>query len=213
LALPVKNYRKIRMAWTIGAWMAPVNVNIVLDDDFNGFRFADGYFRCQFGTPDDNESIYFTIEPVIIQRCRYFRQSSSNTYKIRFDAGAGKLFTLEFLRTADDGGNFSYSFVYHGLDDELATGFPIKAAMYNQIAAYIQARLPGAAAPVAPAPAPVAAAPVAPAPVEPAVVAPAANNEPYEPNMPAPGPNGRKQKGRGRSKRRGAKKQRKTRRH
>lgn len=137
--------------------MAPVDVEINLDDDdFNGFAFEGGRLDCQFGTSDNNETIGFAITDVFIQRCKYLRKWNNAEYVIKFNAGAGKKFELIF--TFVDG---IYSFKYRTLDEDLNTGFPIKAELYNQIAAYIEARLP----------APVAPAPVVPAPVVPVAVA------------------------------------------
>ena len=87
----------------------------------------------------------------------------------------------------------------------------IKCATYTRMVNYIRGYLPAAPAAVV-VPAPPAALPAAalapvPAPAPPAE--PSANNEPYEPNMPAPSERRRK----GVSMRRGTKKQRKTRRH
>jgi hypothetical protein len=185
--------------------------------DFFGIDAHEDALNCRF-TSTDHENNFLGLESEFISENKF--SQDGEIYTIQFTRPERSELTMQFM-------------IVEGMptvslfDDKISVKLNISADMYGKMIDYITDNLgdPAAAAPVAVAAANVANAANAANVANAAEPAQNPNNYPNEPinlappelnehGMPAPGPNGRKERKRnGKSKRRGAKKQRKTRRH
>jgi hypothetical protein len=187
--------------------------------DFFGIDEHEDALNCLF-TSTDHDNNFLGLESEFISENKF--SQDGEIYTIQFTRPERSELTMQFM-------------IVEGMptvslfDDKISVKLNISADMYGKMIDYITDNLGDPAVPVAPQPMMAPVVPAVPvAPVVPAVPAEPAqnpNNYPNEPinlappelnehGMPAPGPNGRKERKRnGKSKRRGTKKQRKTRRH
>jgi len=204
-------------------WKMPEEIEIVEGAGEGNVPYPD-YFRideedalnCRF-TSTDHDNNFLGLESEYISENKF--SQDGEIYTIQFTRPELSELTMQFM-------------IVEGMptvslfDDNSIVKLNISADMYGKMIEYITDNLGDPAAAPVPMMAPVPAVPQAPVvPAVPAEPAQNPNNYPNEPinlappelnehGMPAPGPNGRKEKKRnGKSKRRGTKKQRKTRRH